>query len=166
MNPELLGQVGAEASGCPWAPQEALGTCGKRPLVGSPWQGLLSGGSAQDWMVAGGESVLGPWEWVLDSPENRCPRGGLERPQGLGFYGPWVAELNKPRGAFGWGLDSTPRSGLCHSPRVKHWATHSWLPWLDPQPLRGPRWNKGRARGLWQGPSLLTSVQLLAPTPC
>lgn len=38
-------------------------------------------------------------------------------------------------------------------------------PRLDLQPLRAPSWNKDRARGPGQGLSLLTSGQLLAPTP-
>lgn len=87
MNPELLGQVGAEASGCPWAPQEALGTCGKHPLVGSPWQGLLSGGSAQDWMVAGGEGFLGPWKGFWTAQRTGAPGEGQRGPRGWASMG-------------------------------------------------------------------------------
>ena len=37
---------------------------------------------------------------------------------------------------------------LSSSPGIKYWAIYSWLPWLDPQALRGPKWKKGRISGL------------------
>ena len=40
MNPEPLGKVWDEASGCPRPLQATLGICGKCPLVGRPQQGL------------------------------------------------------------------------------------------------------------------------------
>lgn len=137
--------------------------------------GPLSGGQAQNWTVTGGEAIADFWEvgWTA-----RGPGEGQKGPRRLGSHGPWVAELNKVGPIeLGWGsgaltlqritwVECGPHPqlwSLSHSPGVKHWATHSWIHWLDLQPLRGPRWKSGQMQGLCQTLLLLTSLQLLAP---